>query len=74
MPAAITGLVERLRAAQVRVWIEGGQLRYEAPTGALSAELLAEMRTLREELLAFLRSAQAGAGQGSSQVPRASRD
>jgi hypothetical protein len=47
MPAAVTGLVERLRAARVRVWIEGevvAPLRTEVSCSL--EEILAEVERL----------------------------
>jgi len=57
----ITSLVDRLRTAKVHIRADGAQLHYQAPPGALSPALLAEMRDRKSELLAFLRSVQSAA-------------
>src|SRR6185295_14794062 len=44
-----------LRSRGVKLWVEGEKLRYSAPPGALTAELLAELKERKEELLGFLR-------------------
>jgi Ser/Thr protein kinase RdoA (MazF antagonist) len=43
-----------LRERGVKLWAEGEKLRYSAPPGALSAELLAEIKERKTELLGFL--------------------
>jgi amino acid adenylation domain-containing protein len=49
-------LVEHLRSAGVRLRADGDQLRYEAPAGILSADLIDRMRAHKPELIEFLRS------------------
>jgi hypothetical protein len=55
---ALIQLLSELRAAQVCLWSEGEQLRYRAPRGALTAELLAELKECKAELIAFCRQTQ----------------
>jgi amino acid adenylation domain-containing protein len=69
----LTELVDRLRTAGIRIWAADHQLRYEAPAGALSPELLGEMRARKEELLGFLRSARDGGSRGWPAIPRVPR-
>ncbi|MFC9947389.1 amino acid adenylation domain-containing protein [Streptomyces pratensis] len=45
-------LLEELRSAGVRLWREGGQLRFRAPRGVMTDERLTELRRRKEELLA----------------------
>lgn len=47
-------LLAHLRLLGVQVWAEAGQLRYRAPKGTLSPELLAQLSAQREMLLAIL--------------------
>jgi amino acid adenylation domain-containing protein len=54
--SSIADLIERLRAAGVRVWVDGDQLRYAAPPGALTPELLTAMRARKADLLAVLQA------------------
>jgi amino acid adenylation domain-containing protein len=46
-----------LRGLGVRLWADGERLRYNAPAGALSADLRAELAERKETLLDFLRQA-----------------
>lgn len=41
----------------IRLWVEGGALRYDAPKGALSQDLLADLKEHKLDLLAALRDA-----------------
>ena len=47
-------LMSRLRSLDVRMWAEDGQLRYSAPKGVVTDDLLADIRTNKQELLALL--------------------
>jgi amino acid adenylation domain-containing protein len=52
----IAALVARLRDLDVKVWLDGAELRVNAPAGALSPELRQELSSRRDELRAFLES------------------
>src|SRR5919205_282196 len=52
-------LLSYLRSREIRIWLEGEQLRYSAPKGALSPELRAELSARKAELIAFLRQTNA---------------
>jgi amino acid adenylation domain-containing protein len=54
----IDALVARLRALDVKVWLDQQELRVNAPTGALTPELRSELSGRRAELRAFLAAAQ----------------
>jgi amino acid adenylation domain-containing protein len=43
-----------LRKKGIDLWLEEGQLRYEAPKGLLVPELLASIRAKKDEIIAFL--------------------
>lgn len=45
-----------LRRRGVKVWSDGGQLHYQAPKGGLSAEERSALKTLKAEIMAFLKS------------------
>ncbi len=47
-------LLQRLAGLGIHLWSEEGRLRYRAPKGALSPELLEELRRHKAELLAWL--------------------
>lgn len=62
-------LLAELATRDIRVRLDGDQLRLDAPSGALTAELRDQLRTRRDELLDFLRRADALAHQAESVVP-----
>ncbi|MCA0350727.1 MAG: amino acid adenylation domain-containing protein [Chloroflexi bacterium] len=47
-------LLAQLRAADIRIWLEGERLCYDAPPGALSEQLLSQLRQHKAELCQFL--------------------
>ena len=49
-------LLSRMRSHDIRLWAEEGELRYSAPKGAITHDLLAEIRAHKEELLEQLKS------------------
>jgi thioesterase domain-containing protein len=58
-----------LRRRDVQVWAVGGELRCSAPPGVLTPELRDVLRSRKSEILEFLASAQALAGQQRAIVP-----
>ena len=52
--------IEDLAKQQITLWKEGDSLRYRAPRGAISGELLARIKERKEELLAVLGEEAAG--------------
>jgi thioesterase domain-containing protein len=58
-----------LRRREVQVWAVSGELRCSAPAGVLTLELRDELRSRKNEILEFLASAQALAGQERAIVP-----
>jgi len=58
-----------LRRRDIQVWAVGGELRCSAPAGVLTPELRDELRSRKSEILEFLASAQALAGQERAIVP-----
>ncbi|MGW8380601.1 amino acid adenylation domain-containing protein [Streptomyces sp. ODS28] len=49
-----TELLGEFESAGIRVWREGGRLRFRAPKGAMTDERLAALRAAKEELLSAL--------------------
>ncbi|GAA1954208.1 amino acid adenylation domain-containing protein [Amycolatopsis minnesotensis] len=47
-------LLDELRGIGVRMWNDGGRLRFRAPAGVLTDERKAELRERRDEILALL--------------------
>jgi thioesterase domain-containing protein len=62
----IRELLEKLDACDIKVWVEGADLRCSAPKGALTPELQADLKSRKTEVIAFLR---AGEAVNSSLVP-----
>jgi len=50
----IDELLSKLRHLEVKLWIDGDRLRYKAPQGVLSPDLLAQLREHKAEILTFL--------------------
>lgn len=67
----LQSILSDLRERQVRLWLEDGQVRFQAPREALSATLLAELRERKRELAEFLKGRQIAVAPG--RVPRVSR-
>lgn len=47
-------LLTDLRQQGVTLWLEGDRLRYRSPEGALTPDLIAELKSRKSEILAFL--------------------
>ncbi|HSE18766.1 MAG TPA: amino acid adenylation domain-containing protein [Pyrinomonadaceae bacterium] len=60
-------LLTKVRSLDVKVWIEGEQLRYRAAKGVLTPELRAELVANKEQILGILRTA--AAIENSSSAP-----
>src|SRR5439155_26190159 len=58
-------LLSHLRSIGVALWVEDDQLCFNAPKGALTPPLRAQLVEHKAEILTFLRSAQAAAASGS---------
>jgi non-ribosomal peptide synthase protein (TIGR01720 family) len=52
----VAELVAHLRDIAVHLWVDGDDLRYTAPKGALTQDLRAELVERKAEILAFLRA------------------
>src|SRR5262249_47253425 len=51
-----SALVEHLRSRGVRLWMDGDRLRYVAPSGVLSPDLIAMLRERKSEIGELLRT------------------
>lgn len=65
----IASLLTELRRRDVRIWIDGGKLRCDAPAGVLTPVLREQLKACRAELLEFLRNAEALGRQQRAIVP-----
>ena len=63
--------LEDLTARDVKLWVEGENLRCSAPEGSLTPDLVRELQSYKTDILATLRAAQGDAG-GTS-IPQVAR-
>jgi thioesterase domain-containing protein len=66
---SVAAFLSDLRRRDIRVWVDGDKLRCDARAGALTDGVREELRSRKEELVSFLRMAQAAATQDSAIVP-----
>lgn len=66
---SVAVLLAELRRLDVRVWVDGDNLRCSAPPGALTGELREELRQRKGDILGFLRMADGLAAQQRAIVP-----
>ena len=71
MTQAAVQLLEQLRALDVRLRVEDGRLRVNAPKGSLTPALEAALQAQKQQLLAVLTEQQAEAGGRAALVPAA---
>lgn len=69
MAADVVALIRTLQARGIELRAEGDALKLNAPRGAMDADLAAQVRAQKPELLAFLHQA-AGAGAGAAAIER----
>lgn len=62
--------LSRLRELGVKLWLENGALRYQAPKGAVSSELLGEIADRKNELITFLKRINMGMNADKEPIPR----
>ena len=66
--------LSQLRSLDLRLWIEGEQLRYNASNGTLTPALRAEIIRRKTEIVAFLRAARTAASETTPPLRPVSRD
>ncbi|GHG84268.1 non-ribosomal peptide synthetase [Comamonas sp. JC664] len=70
----IDGLLTRLRKHDVRLWMEGERLRFNAPPGVMTPDLLGEMKSHKEELVSFLQQVGQSLQGAAEVIPVGNRD
>ncbi|MBZ4418505.1 non-ribosomal peptide synthetase [Myxococcus sp. RHSTA-1-4] len=70
----IDELMSHLRKLDVRLWLEGERLRFSAPPGAMTPELQGELKSRKEEVIAFLQQAAESLRSATEVIPPCSRD
>ena len=63
-------LIAKVRDRNIELWVEGDKLRFNAPRGALTNELKAELIANKAELVRFLSAARAAAAPAIARVDR----
>jgi aspartate racemase len=66
-------LLSELRELDIRLWVEGDQLRYKAPKDALTPERLAQLLEHKAAILTFLQQAQMSEGSDLPTITKVSR-
>lgn len=66
---SVAGFLSELRRLDIRVWVEGQQLRCNAPAGALTDELREQLRRRKQDIVTFLHVAEAASAQQGAIVP-----
>src|SRR5262249_14466763 len=54
----IDHILRAIRSAGAKLWVENGELHYRASRGAMSAELLSQIKERKHELISLLRDAE----------------
>ncbi|HEX8116883.1 MAG TPA: condensation domain-containing protein, partial [Pyrinomonadaceae bacterium] len=70
----IDEFVSHMRSLDVKLWAEDGRLRYSAPQGVLTEELLGQLAARKQEVIAFLRSSEQSPGTNGQPLAPAPRD
>jgi thioesterase domain-containing protein len=65
----VAALLSELRSLGIRVWLDGGQLRCDAPAGVMTADLRDALRQRKAEITEFLQAADALSRQQRAIVP-----
>ena len=52
---ALTSLLGRLRELNVRLWVDGAELKCDAPKGVLTGELASEIKSHKPEIIQLLK-------------------
>jgi len=66
---SVTDLLNEARNRNIRLWLEGEKLRFQAPAGAMDAGMRESVAAHRDDLVAFLRRISARAEEGGS-IPK----
>ena len=69
---SVLELLHDLAANQVRIWLEGDQLRFKAPKNAFTPELRNRLKAAKEEVIAHLRK-DLGVRTAEGGIPKADR-
>ena len=51
-------LITSLAEKDIRLWLEDGNLRYSAPEGAMTPDIISQLKASRQEIVDFLHSSE----------------
>jgi len=66
----VVDLLSGLRERQIKLWLEDGRLRYTAPQGSMTDELLEMLRSHKAEIIEFLDQLKDNQGKKIQSIPR----
>ena len=66
---AVDSLLADLTTRDIRLWVEDGRLRFNAPQGAMTADLRQELKVRKSELVEFLAADAAGDAGAAAGAP-----
>jgi amino acid adenylation domain-containing protein/non-ribosomal peptide synthase protein (TIGR01720 family) len=65
----VSAVVAELQHLGVTLWYDGDRIRYRAPKGTLTTELLDRLRTRKDEIASFLAAAGRATGRDGREIP-----
>ncbi len=71
---SVMQFLSRLRNMEVNLWLDKGELKYQAPKGVVNKTLLAEISQNKHEIIEFLKKIKMEASSNNEQIPQAPRD
>ena len=71
---SIIEFLSKLRKLDIKLWLENDTLRYQAPKGAATKELLLEIKDRKDEIISFLRQVNIEAHINRKPITRASKE
>lgn len=54
----VVSLLNQLAKQDIRLWLEQGQLRYNAPEGAMTADIIQQLKAAKADIIQFLQQAE----------------
>ncbi|HEY9134283.1 MAG TPA: condensation domain-containing protein, partial [Pseudomonadales bacterium] len=63
-------LLSKARAAGIKLWLDGDELKFKAPKGAFTPEIKSQLIKFKPEVIAFLRNAKTIDDSGKEAIPK----
>lgn len=71
---SLIGFFSELRNKGIKLWLEGESLKYQAPKGLMTEELLGEIIQRKEEIITFLKQVADNQNSSIEPIPKVKRD